>query len=159
MLLHFSRSDENKIHIILFPVLSSSPTTHLKVSCLPFSLFWCICLHLYLYLHSSDILFSHLNPVHSARYFQSKLYIIPFHFLSTICQSQQHFNHPVAPRVRSYTRILLFCRIPSIFCSPKQVPILLHRLRHLVVTSGFSCKISPTYYKSHLHCERIYQVL
>jgi len=131
MLLHFSRSDENNIHIILFPILSSSPTTHLKVSCLPFSLFWCICLHLYLYLHSSDILFSHLNLVHSARYFQSKLYIIPFHFLSTICQSQQHFNHPLCSTCNvlhsnfallQNTLHLLLSQASSCFAAPFTAP-------------------------------------
>jgi hypothetical protein len=35
MLVHFSRSyHKNSVHIILFPILSSSPTTHFRISCI-----------------------------------------------------------------------------------------------------------------------------
>jgi len=132
MLSHFSRSDKNNIHIILFPILSSSLTMHLKVSCLSFCLIWWVCLYLYLYLHSSDILFLHLNLVHSARYFPSKFYTIPLLlFLFPICQSQQHFNHPVCSTCKvlhsnfahlQNTLHLLFSQPSSYFAAPFTAP-------------------------------------
>jgi len=132
MLSHFPSSDKNNIHIILFTILSSSLTMHLKVSCLSFSLFWWVCLYLYLCLHSFDILFLHPNLVHSARYFPSKYYIIPFFsFLFRICQSHQHFKHPVCSTCKvlhsnfallQNTVHLLFSQPSSYIAAPFRAP-------------------------------------
>jgi hypothetical protein len=138
MQLHFSRSDNN-IHTILFPILSSSPTMYSKIYCLSFSLFWSVCLHPYLYLHS----FLHLNLFHSVRYFPAKFYTIPlFHFWFPIYLSQQHFNNPVCPTcmilhsnfaiLHSATHVLLY-QSSSYFAAPFTAPggdlrIFLHNL-------------------------------